>query len=145
MEIKDFVTFFASGAFGAFTGFFSPWFAWSVEQKKELRLHRRKMIETWRNELLDLSKVESSYTSGGTSSVRIAGNGMGQQIYAKWLASNPFYVSLGLHLSEGYKQELNRSLQNDAIQIVIGSDGPPSLYRKLADEIATLEKSWNLM
>jgi len=37
---------------GGSTGYLSPWMAWFIEEKREIRSFRRSLIELWRRELL---------------------------------------------------------------------------------------------
>jgi uncharacterized membrane protein YozB (DUF420 family) len=129
---------------GAFSGYFTPWFAWQIEKRRELRTHRREMVEKWRTDLLDLETYRLKSTNGESIATAFScGQGPSSQTFASMLIRHQSFASLRTHLTANFIEKLTKINNERAIILEMG--GPPSLYTELCNEISELEKSWKLI
>jgi hypothetical protein len=124
----------------ATTSYLTPWMTWKLDKNKELRSHRRVLVERWRTELLDIRQMLplTSVMSGNRPSAQSA---------ASYLVNHKEFSSLEGHLSEEFKSQLYRLVNADALIIDAGGIANPRPYivRLLADEIFRIEKNWELV
>ena len=128
------VTVAISAVTGASSGYFVPWFAWQIEQRRETRTRRLELVKEWRAALLDIGKYPAE---------------VDDQDMADKILGFSAYSSLEPHLSEVLKAKIRELAAPD---IIMGrasgrrSPGPPPrLLRELSAEVARIEKDWGLV
>ena len=121
----------------------TPWFAWKISRYRETDAYRRELVKEWRRELLDPLKYLDDPNSSGSI------DHLDDQEVADKLLAKPSYRSLERHLSEEFKRRV-RELANPIL--IVGRAGggrtprpPPHIFNVLSDEIARIEKRWDLV
>jgi hypothetical protein len=108
-------------------------FRLTAKRTRERTMQRKEMIATWRRELLPSGQesINLPTASGEFSFMR-----------------SPAYASLRPHLSKGFRDRLEAERQiiqfiiEDGRIIGVVGDYP---YKQLGEEIARVEREWNLM
>ena len=142
-------TIATAGVAGASSGYFAPYFAWWVEQKRETKSCRRQLVSEWRNELLD----EGKYVGGQSNKDDIAtvsfGSGqLSSQMVAAKLPRLASFASIKPHLSQEFLETIKK--HQSVKSLVLEASGSPfrtisPIISKLTDEIARIERNWRLI
>jgi hypothetical protein len=99
---------------------------WGIEKRRQKLQARRDLVIEWRRNLIPLLTREPQTN---------AGKGTGKYAFM----DHESYASLRPHLTE----DLRIKLENKVIHVTLG--GPPFPLTEIMEEIARIERRWNLI
>ena len=99
---------------------------WGIEKRRQKLQARREIVSEWRKTLIPLLIAKPETSVGGSASKHT-------------FMDHESYASLRPHL----KPELVRKLESSTIHVVLG--GPPFPRNEIIEEIARIEREWQLI